>query len=370
MGQIKQQAINLNRKEVNNEKRSIALLLACMMCIGLAACDDSGSTNSGTPDNQGGGAVQSIDDVWPSGTTVYVNVPSSADGGTDTYTRYLTTALGEAFSGVNFVVQNYDTGEVGMQATASAAGDGKTLLVQHGGGILTGSSNVSMKDDLRVVGVAALGGPQAIIANPDAPYNNFTELADYLKNNPGEVIIGCALGGTTHMIFLSLVDSMTGNTEDALYVAAANETDKLTQVASGGINIANASIPAAKEWADDGRIKILGTIGPDVSVLDAIRELTGLDLDDEYASGPEQGFSGAVWNSAYYLLAPAGTPDSVAKVLNEAVQKAVQQDSYVAGCQNMASFSGVLDWDKTLSTFETEWAFMDNLTKEMGTNIR
>lgn len=364
-------------------KKLVSLLAAAALCFSLVACGGGSSSSAPAGGNNavstpaaGGDAADAEltpEDIWPSGTTVYVDVPSAAGGGTDIYTRYLTQALTEVCPGVNFVVQNFDTGEVAMEDTKNADPDGKHLFVYHGGGIvqyLCGSSNVSMKDDMKVVGIASMGGPQAIIAGPDAPYHNFAELATYIKEHPGEVMIGCSLGGTTQMIFVSLVNAMTGNSEDATYVQCANEADKLTQTASGGIDIANCSIPNAVDWAADGRLTILGTIGPDVSTLDAIKDLTGLDLGDEYLSGPEQGFDSAVWNSNYYLLGPAGLPDNIAKAINAAVQKAVVVDSYIEGNKQMASFTGVCDYDTTVQMFNDEWAFMDNLTTEMGLKTR
>ena len=61
------------------------------------------------------------------------------------------------------------------------------------------------------------GGPQAIIAKPGAPYKNFAELADYIKANPGQVVIGCSLGGTTQVLFTSLVEALTGDANSVNY---------------------------------------------------------------------------------------------------------------------------------------------------------
>lgn len=108
-----------------------------------------------------------IEDVWPKGTTVNIDVPAKAGGGTDLRTRYLAQALGEVCPGVNFVVTNYDTAEVGAEHAKNAKPDGLTLTTNHGGAIiqyLTGTSNVNVKDDMKTVGILTLGGPMAIIA--------------------------------------------------------------------------------------------------------------------------------------------------------------------------------------------------------------
>ena len=188
-----------------------AAMAACLTAVSLAGCGSSSSsettaaaTTAAAAESkaEGGDTAAAGDAVgpWKSGDNVYIDVPAKAGGGTDLYTRYLTQALGEVCPGVNFVVTNYDTGEVGMEHTKNAAADGLTLVTCHGGAIiqyLAGSSEVNIKDDLKVVGIMNQGGPQAIIAKPGAPYKNFTELADYIKANPGQVVIGCSLGGTT-----------------------------------------------------------------------------------------------------------------------------------------------------------------------------
>lgn len=363
------------------KKRLLALLLAGAMCFSLAACgNDSGNTNSQAPANnpaQGGGndssAELTTNDVWPSGTTVYVDVPAKAGGGTDLYTRYLTAALAEVCPGVNFVVTNYETSEVGMEHCKTAAADGLTLVTAHGGGIiqyLTSASNVSLKEDLKVVGIMNQGGPQAIIARPDSPYKNFNELAEYAKSNPGEVIIGCSLGGTTQMIFTSLMDALTGDPSTATYVQCASEADKLTQTASGSIDVANCSIPNALAYEADGKLTILGTIGPKVSTLDTMGELLGQELTDAYKSGPEQGIDSATWDSNYYVLAPAGTPDNVCKAINDALMKAVEVDSYVEGNKAMATFIAALDYEASQKALNDEWEFLDALVDGMGLKTR
>ena len=184
-----------------------AAMAACLTAVSLAGCGSSSSsettaaaTTAAAAESkaEGGDTAAAGDAVgpWKSGDNVYIDVPAKAGGGTDLYTRYLTQALGEVCPGVNFVV------------------------TCHGGAIiqyLAGSSEVNIKDDLKVVGIMNQGGPQAIIAKPGAPYKNFAELADYIKANPGQVVIGCSLGGTTQVLFTSLVEALTGDANSVNY---------------------------------------------------------------------------------------------------------------------------------------------------------
>ena len=334
-----------------------AAMAACLTAVSLAGCGSSSSsettaaaTTAAAAESkaEGGDTAAAGDAVgpWKSGDNVYIDVPAKAGGGTDLYTRYLTQALGEVCPGVNFVVTNYDTGEVGMEHTKNAAADGLTLVTCHGGAIiqyLAGSSEVNIKDDLKVVGIMNQGGPQAIIAKPGAPYKNFAELADYIKANPGQVVIGCSLGGTTQVLFTSLVEALTGDANSVNYVQCSSEADKLTNVAAGSIDIANCSIPNAESYDADNKITVLGSLGPKVATLENMSELVGTELDEKFATTQEQGID-VTWDSNYYVLAPKDTPDEICEAINEALCKASEVQSFIDGNNSMATYIAAVNY--------------------------
>lgn len=333
------------------------------------AATEAGSTEAKAeaPASEGTGSSD-VSSVWPDGTTVYFDVPAKAGGGTDLFSRYLTQALQDTYPNVNFVVTNYDTEEVGMQHTKNAKADGTTLLTCHGGAIikkLTGASGVSIKDDMRAVGLLNQGSPQAVIGNPGAPYTNFTELADYIKANPGDITVGCSLGGTTQILFTSLMEALVGDPTLVNYVQCSSEADKLTNVASNAINIANCSIPNAQDYDADGKLTILGTIGPKASNLESMGTLLGSELDPKFASTVEQGFD-STWDSNYYVLAPAGVSDDAAAVINEAILEAEKQQSYVDGMNKMAAFAELADLAGSQAALDAEWSTLDELVSSMG----
>lgn len=368
-------------------KKLISLSLAAALCISLAGCGSSGSSGSaasttaaaaaGTEaagEAAGDGAELAVEDVWAKGSTVTFHVPAKAGGGTDLYCRYLTQALTELYPDVNFIVQNYDTVEVGREAAKNADPDGLNLAVHHGGWILeylAGSTNVNPKDDLKVVGILNQGGPQAIIAKPDAPYHNFKELGDYIAANPGEVVIGCSLGGASQGAIYKIIEALgEGYSEQVNWVQCASEADKLTQTASGSIDIANCSVPNAQSYEADGRLIILGSSAPSVATLDSMEELVGLELGDSFKTTAEQGLENGEWDSCYYCWAPAGTPDNICKAINEAIMKACEVQSYIDGNKQMASYTDALDLDTCRDTFQKEWDSMDAVAAGMGVKTR
>lgn len=353
-----------------------SMMATCMLAASLVGCGSSAAPEATTAAGNAGteAAAPAGEGVgpWKSGDNVYVDVPAKAGGGTDLYTRYLTQALSEVCPGVNFVVTNYDTGEVGMEHVKNAKADGLTLGTCHGGAIiqyLAGSSEVNIKDDLKAVGIMNQGGPQALIAKPGAPYTNLTELAEYIKANPGDVVVGCSLGGTTQVLFTSLIEELTGDANSVNYVQCSSEADKLTNVAAGSIDIANCSIPNAVSYDADGKLTILGSIGPKVATLENMSELVGTELDKKFATTQEQNV-GATWDSNYYVVAPKDTPDEVCEAINEAIQKATTVQSFIDGNNKMATYIAAVNYEDTKKALETEWSFQDELVSSMGLKVR
>lgn len=356
------------------KKRIASILLASALCLGLAACGGGSSTASTPAPAADANKELTISDVWPDGTTVYIDVPAKAGGGTDLYTRYLTQALGELYPKVSFVVNNYDTTEVGRENAKNADPDGTHFLIHHAGMAIeyfAGKTNVSAKDDYKTVGVVNLGGPQAIIAKPNAPYKNFAELKDYIDAHPGDVVIGCSLGGASQASFYGIMNSYgEGYDQKVNWVQCGSEADKLTQTASSSIDIANCSIPNAQAYEADGKLTVLGCIGPQTATLSSMEELLGTTLGDQYKTGPEQGLSQGTFECSYYIWAPAATPDNICKAVNEAVMAACGQQSYIDGNKAMATFVDAVNYADSQATFEREWDIMDQTATQMGVNTR
>lgn len=353
-----------------------SMMATCMLAASLVGCGSSAAPEATTAAGNAGteAAAPAGEGVgpWKSGDNVYVDVPAKAGGGTDLYSRYLTQALSEVCPGVNFVVTNYDTGEVGMEHVKNAKADGLTLGTCHGGAIiqyLAGSSEVNIKDDLKVVGIMNQGGPQAIIAKPGAPYTNFTELAEYIKANPGDVVVGCSLGGTTQVLFTSLIEELTGDANSVNYVQCSSEADKLTNVAAGSIDIANCSIPNAVSYDADGKLTVLGSLGPKVATLENMSELVGTELDKKFATTQEQNV-GVTWDSNYYVVVPKDTPDEICEAINEAIQKATTVQSFIDGNNKMATYIAAVNYEDSKKALETEWSFQDELVSSMGLKVR
>ncbi len=341
-------------------KKILALVLVLALALALVACGGNKAATSGK--------IETIADVWPDGTTVYIDVPAKAGGGTDLYTRYMTAALGKVLPKVNFVVTNYDTSEVGAEHAKNAKPDGKTLTVAactNMDNYLSGMSNVN-PNEMTIVGKLMDGGPQAIIAKPGAPYTNLAELGAYINEHPGEVVVGCALGGTSQIILYGIIDAITGGNADAVnYVQCGAEADKLTQTASASIDVANCSIPNAQAYDADGKLTILGTVGPKVATLESMSKLVGIELPATFATTLEQGVEYS-WDAGYYVLAPGGMSDEMAKVINDTIVKIGTDPDFIDGMAKMGSYMNVAELSAARADWAAEWEFQNATIDALG----
>ena len=205
--------------------------------------------------------------------------------------------------------------------------------------------------------------------NPGAEYSNFAEFAEYVKAHPGEITIGCSLGGTTQIFFTSLMQALVGDPDLVNYVQCSSEADKLTQVASGSINIANCSIPNAVDYDADGKVTILGTLGPKASTLESMNELLAAELDPKFASTVEQGVN-VTWDTNYYIVAPAGVSDEKAEMINAAIMAAEEANSFKEGMKKMATFAVPTNLAESQGALDTEWDSLDSMISDLGLKVQ
>ena len=278
------------------KKSIVAILLAALLCIGVASA-----------------FALTVDEVWPKGTTVTIDVPAKAGGGTDICTRYLTQALSEVVPGVNFIVNNYDTTEVGREHLKNAKPDGKTFIVHHGGAqieYMSGSSNVSPKDDYRTVGILNMGGPQCIIASPKAPFKNMTEVCEYAKANPGALRYSTVFGSTTEYVGKRL-ETLAGIQFDNIDVGTSTG-DRLAALLGGQVELCANNYMNVADYIEAGDLVCLGIM--------AEERVDGID----FPTFKEQGYD-VVNAKKYEVKFPKGTDQAIVDKLS-ALCKEVTED--------------------------------------------
>ena len=339
-------------------KRTLALVLALVLALGLlAGCggsEESAAPESTAPQSEAPEA-SSGDGAWPNG-AVTVHAASKAGGSTDLHTRFITAAWSPLID-ENVVVQNYDSSAVAFSSVAAMDPDGQNLLCMHTGVIdsyLTGATDVNPLEDLEVVAVMQDFGLQAIIASPDAPYDNFAEMIEYAKEHPGELSCAIATKNATHFLWGSIAQKCG---VEFRMVEAANETEKLTNVAGGFISLGNCSAANGVSYEADGKVKVLSlmanTADADTSAYPQYTLITDQGVD--YTS-----------NSYIFLFAPAGTPEETLQAMNASLEGVTADEAYIEGMTNMGCAPGWMNLEDSRAALKEFYDSEHSVAESLG----
>ena len=297
------------------------------------------------------------DEIWAPGKTVFIDVGARAGGGTDLIIRYITQALGELNPGVNFVVNNYDVADVGLAKAAYAEPNGLNLSVVSVGNVTNyhfGSSNFDPEEVFTVVARVTAGGPQAYVATAGAPYSNFNELVEYIRTSDKKVKIGVNMGAISHLSWLSAFNTIDPELNNMVnYVQSGGEADKLTNIASGSIDLANCSMNNAIAYEADGKLVVLGIIGPEAATREATGALVGAELGEQYASLKEQGYDYSL-DVGTYLTLPAGTDPAIVEYVNAKLLELNGNETFENGMKTMGQFTNVTNLEETQAAWAAE----------------
>ena len=246
---------------------------------------------------------------------VRVIVPYPAGGTTDIIARIAANQLTERLK-QPFIVENRAgaSGAIGAQAVAQSAPDGYTLVMgtasSHGinSALQKNLSYDAVKDFAPVTVVA--NTPNIIIANPNVPVKNLSELIALAKAQPGKINFGStSSGGSPHMS-AELLKMMAGI--DMTHVPYKGAAPMLTDLIGGQIQIGFDNLPSSMGFVRSGKVRAL-------AVTTAKRWPGAPDIPTVAESGVP-GYEVSGW---FGLLAPAGTPKEVLHKLQSAISDAV-----------------------------------------------
>lgn len=279
----------MNKSQVIGSARA---LLLCMLCLPLL------SNGAGYPER-------------PIRMIVPQNVGSSTDNGARIVAAGLSRELGQ-----QIVVDNRPGGalQLGLEIAVQAPADGYTIAYTPIGALaiaphLLRKPPVNALRDLAPIG-QTLSGHQIIVASPKTPFNSLQQVIDYAKKNPGKLLNGSSSNGAPGHIGFELLKTMTGI--NIVHVPYKGGAAALVDLMAGRIQVMMEGLNSATPHVKAGRVRGLAVTGPKRSPV-----LPNIPTVAE-AGVPE--FVMTVWHG---MVAPVKTPQSVIKVLNAAVNKAI-----------------------------------------------
>ena len=248
---------------------------------------------------------------------VHVVVPFPPGGPTDTYARILADKLQTAL-GQPFIVENKAgaTGIIGTSFVAHAPADGYTLLFGSNSSQVISSLLQSKRpfdpvNDFRPLSML-LYYPAYLLLNNDVPAKSVAELVALAKARPGKLNMGSVGTGSGGHLVIEMFKNAAGIS--AVHVPYKGAGPAQIGLMAGEIHFLFDSIAGSQALVDAGKLRGIAVTGRERSpVLPNVPTLKETGYD---------GFEDVViWLGT---LAPAGTPEPVAKKLEAELMKIAQ----------------------------------------------
>ena len=252
---------------------------------------------------------------------VVIIVPAAAGGPTDTLTRVLAGAMGDALK-QQMIVENAGGagGTIGVTKAAKARPDGYTLLLYHIGmataPTLYRKLQYDTLNDFDYVGQVA-DVPMMLIAKKATPAANFAEFLAYAKANKDKVSYANAGVGSASYLCGLLFMSAVG--ADFTQVPYKGTGPAMNDLVGGQVDFMCDQTTNTVPQIKSGNVKAYG-----VTTASRIASFPDLPTLDEQGL---KGFDLVVWNG---LFAPKGVPKPALDRLVAALQTAVQAPAFRA----------------------------------------
>lgn len=352
-------------------KKSIKSILAtgliAAMAASMTACGASSESSTAASAGTAAGkmeteAAASAEDIgFTKDETITFVVPGKAGGGSDLGIRYYSEGLNRIY-GLKTTVTNYDSNTIGHQTVASAKPDGTTLTVATSAlniQYITGNAEVNPMKDFTVIACLQDNGFSTLAVPADAPYDDFAGFVEYAKAHPGELNAGMPAAGANTILF-GMITKTTGIELNS--VECASESDRLTNLAGGFIDIGVVGVGNAVEYEKAGKLKVIGTVSSDGTTISDYPE----KLQDNYKTLQEQGFDDCYLAVFHYLLGPAGMDETMVKNMNAAMQAVCEDATVHDGIASIGNIPGWHDLEESQKIQEEEYTQDVEIAKDLG----
>lgn len=307
-------------------------------------------------------AEAAADDIgFPKNETITLVVPGKAGGGSDLGIRYYSEGLNRIY-GLKTTVTNYDSNTVGHQTVANAKPDGLTLTVATSAlniQYITGNADVNPMEDFTLIACLQDNGFSTLAVPADAPYDDFKGFVEYAKAHPGELNAGMPAAGANTILF-GMLTSRTGIELNS--VECASESDRLTNLAGGFIDIGVVGVGNALEYEKAGKLKVIGTVSSDGTTIAKYPQ----ELPENYKTLQEQGFNDCVISVMHYLLGPAGMDETMVANMNKAMQAVCEDETVSAGIAGIGNVPGWHNLEESKKIHDEEYNTVVEIAKNLG----
>jgi tripartite-type tricarboxylate transporter receptor subunit TctC len=262
------------------------------------------------------GAPAHSEEAWPS-KPVHFIVPFAAGGSIDTLARLMSHGL-EGRLGQSFIVENRPGagGTVGADQVARAPSDGSTFLFTAQGPLVLNPflmKHLPYNAETAFAPVTVVAeAPNVLVANPQFPVTNFSQLLAFAKSNPEKMTFATQGVGTTGHVTGELINQQTGI--GLTHVAYQGFPPALTDVLAGRVEMMIGDTINLVPRIRSGQLRPI-----------AIASAKRSSVLPEVPTFAEAGHPEIVSGPWFAVLAPAGTDIGIRRKLARAMREILAQ---------------------------------------------
>lgn len=331
-------------------KRWQITLFACVLALALLCGCGGNTTPSKAPESTAPqstapestapeSTAPSAADNYPAKPITFL-IPANPGGNTDLSARvlakYLEKQLGQPIIISN---QNGSGGTIAANTLFACDPDGYTLYYWHNSLLVSavaGVANFIAYEAMDPVAIICTDNSQCFWAKADAPFNDFKELVEYSKANPGEVSIGIETGGSTHLLAVAF-NEVTGAGLEVIDVGS--DSQKIQSLLAGEVSVIPTYWNTGKQYVESGDFKCLG-----------INNAGGGEnplLPTELTTTHDQGVDFDNPGLEFTLYAPKGTDPDIIQKLSDAMKACTEDPECVQALADIAIYPTFLDVEAT-----------------------
>ena len=296
---------------------------------------------------------------YPCSTVKFV-VPYPPGGASDLLARMLVPGLNKQL-GTAIVVENKGgaSGNIGTAQVSTAAGDGCTLLLGNSTGVVINRNLYKLAQDpvVSLTPVAEIAAvPMVLYINAGVPADNFQQLIDTVRKNPGKYSYASPGSGSTHHLLGELLKNEFGL--DMTHIPYKGSGPAITDMLAGHVQIAFEGTSAIVPHLAGGKVKAIAT--------------TGASRSGSLPNVPtmkELGHANFVVTNWYGVFAPATTPVALVNQLNAEIRRILKSPEVVEKLVQMDSARSDYSAEEYRQFVKREVPYWESLVKKTGAKV-
>ncbi len=212
-------------------------------------------------------------------------------------------------------------GAIALNYVVDAEADGYTLLMGAENPMLYKIMGLGDEDYSAFTPINLLArGTPLLVANVNAPFDDYAGMLAYIAANPGELKMGATGPGGLPSVITAMMNTVEGKL-DVIAVPYDGDGPALTALQGGAIDVMPAVLGAAIEGVRAGNMKPL-------LVFDTKTNATLPDV--QIATDANAGYATYLpWGPFFGVFAKNGTPDNVIAALTSAYATAAENPEFV-----------------------------------------